>query len=484
MNVLFNDDAKAPLIQGVKLIGDAVASTFGPNGRNVIIKTRSGNHITKDGATVARAVNHNDPFVEMGIEAIRDIAVKTAKDVGDGSSTSTILAREIVLNLIDSKLHPIEILRTLENDLKKVIDYLEENKLEISTEEDLLKVATISANNDPILGKLIANTYHAVGKDGIVTMEESTEIHDSVVYTTGLQIDNGYSSPYFINTDKNTCELNNVLVFISIEKLSEVTKQLISVCDQAIRERKTLLLMAPDIDSSILRMLLLNKGNKLDSCTVINPGNGIFRDILLDDIRVNLGETMTCEKVVIAKDTTTFIGCNISDETKSQKIAEIKQQLSNTSLSEFEVIFNKKRLANYVGGIATILVGGYSKAEIIEKKDRVEDAIAAVKAALDGGVLPGGGSALLHASVELDLEILGEIIKTPFRLLEENSGYFAKDSGDYNFWEGVNFKTLQQGNMYKMGIIDPFLVTKIALQNAVTAASLILTTSCSIINLD
>lgn len=482
MNVLFDENAKTPLIMGVKLIGDAVATTFGPNGKNVIIKNRTGIHVTKDGATVAKFVNDDNPAIAMGIDVIRDIAVKTAKDIGDGTTTSTILAREIVTTLSKSTKHPIEILRTLENDLKKVTKYLDDNKIEISTQDDLLKVATLSANNDPILGKLISDTYYKVGKDGSVNMEESTDITNSVIFSDGLQIDNGFSSPYFINTDKNTCELNNVLVGIFNEKITEI-KQVVDICNQAVNEKKELLIMAPDIDSVVLRMLLLNKGSKLESCTVFNPGNGIFRDILLEDIKVTLGKTMTCDKVIVTKDTTTFIGCKTDEKIKENKITAIRSLLSGNGLSEFEVIFHKKRLANYIGGVATILVGGYSKVEILEKKDRVEDAIAAVKAALDGGVLPGGGVALLHAARDLDLTLLDKIIKVPFDILVKSAGSPEIKLKD-DFWNGYDFKNIINGDMYEMGIIDPFLVTKTALENAVTAASLILTNGCSIINMD
>lgn len=482
MNVLFDDNAKTPLITGVKLIGDAVATTFGPNGKNVIIKNRTGIHVTKDGATVAKYVNHNDPAVSMGIDVIKDIAVKTAKDVGDGTTTATILAREIVLSLSKSTKHPIEILRILTDDLKKVTEYLDKNKIEISTQEDLLKVATLSANNDPILGQLISDTYYKVGKDGSVNMEESSDINNSVVFSDGLQIDSGFNSPYFINTDKNTCELNNVLVAIFNEKLVEL-KQVIDICNQAIDEKKELLIIAPDIASNILRMLLLNKGSKLESCTVISPGNGIYRDTLLEDIKVTLGQTMTCNKVIVTKDTTTFIGCIIDETIKQNKVESIRSLLSGNGLSEFEMLFHKKRLANYYGGVATILVGGYSKVEVLEKKDRVEDAIAAVKAALDGGVLPGGGVALLHAARDLDLVLLDKIIQVPFNILWK-SACSPEISLKEEFWNGYDFKNIVNGNMYEMGIIDPFLVTKTALENAVTAASLILTNGCSIINMD
>lgn len=486
MSVLFNENAKTPLIEGVNLIGQAVATTFGPNGKNVIIKNMGGIHITKDGATVARYVNHKDPIVTMGIDVIRQIAVKTAKDVGDGTSTATILARAIVNELKDNTDHPIQIQRDLEEDVKKVINYLESIKKEITSYEDLVKVATLSANNDETIGKLIAEAYQKVGKEGVVNFEESNDITDSIVYTTGMQLDNGYASPYFINSDNNTCELENVYIAISPEKLTEL-KQILPYAEHALKlgkelDRKmSMLVVAPKIESQIIKFLLMNN-EQLPSCAIITPNHGIYRDIILDDVKSILGDKLVCDKIEVSKDNTVLIGGNSVKEDVDKKIEDIRRKLNSKSLSEFEVLFHKKRLANLNGGIATILIGGYSRVEIIEKKDRVEDAVAAVKAALDGGILPGGGVSLLRAS-KLDLKYLWKIITRPFDELSLNSNVLITTVNEDN-WQGFNFKTMQEGDMYEMGIIDPFLVTKTALTNAVSAASLILTNGCSILNME
>ena len=487
MSVLFNEDAKIPLIEGVNLIGQAVATTFGPNGKNVIIKNMGGIHITKDGATVARYVNHNDPIVTMGIDVIRQIAVKTAKDVGDGTSTATILARAIVNELKDNTDHPIQIQRDLEEDVKKVIDYLESIKKEITSYEDLVKVATLSANNDETIGKLIAEAYQKVGKEGVVNFEESNDITDSIVYTTGMQLDNGYASPYFINSDNNTCELENVYIAISPEKLTEL-KQILPYAEHALKlgkelDRKmSMLVIAPKIESQIIKFLLMNN-EQLPSCAVITPNHGIYRDIVLDDVKTILGDKLICDKVEVSKDNTVLTGGSPIQEEVDRKVEDIRRKLNSKSLSEFEILFHKKRLANLNGGIATIMVGGYSKVEIIEKKDRVEDAISAVKAALDGGILPGGGVSLLRAS-KLDLKYLDKVVKTPFNILYDSTNLGNKTISTKEDWEGFNFKLGTYGNMYEMGIIDPFLVTKTALTNAVSAASLILTNGCSILNME
>ena len=490
MSVLFNEDAKTPLIEGVNLIGQSVATTFGPNGKNVIIKNMGGIHITKDGATVARYVNHKDPIVTMGIDVIRQIAVKTAKDVGDGTSTATILARAIVNELKDNTDHPIQIQRDLEEDVKKVINYLESIKKEITSYEDLVKVATLSANNDETIGKLIADAYQKVGKEGVVNFEESNDITDSIVYTTGMQLDNGYASPYFINSDNNTCELENVYIAISNEKLTEL-KQILPYAEHALKlgkelDRKmSMLVIAPKIESQIIKFLLLNN-DQLSSCAIVTPNHGIYRDIILDDIKSILGDKLVCDKVEVSKDNTVLIGGNSIKEDVDKKIEDIRRKLNSKSLSEFEVLFHKKRLANLNGGIATIMVGGYSKIEIIEKKDRVEDAISAVKAALDNGILPGGGISLYRASLNIHTKYLSQIIREPFKLLMENSNatHVVDTILNSDDWQGVNFKTLKNGDMYEMGIIDPFLVTKTALTNAVSAASLILTNGCSILNME
>mgnify|MGYP006372620879 FL=1 len=363
MSVLFNENAKTPLIEGVNLIGRAVSTTFGPNGKNVIIKNRGGIHITKDGATVARYVNHENPIIEMGIEVVRQIATKTAKDVGDGTSTSVILAQAIINELKDNNDHPIQIQRDLEEDTKKVIDYLESIKKEIISYDDLVKVATLSANNDESLGKLIAEAYQKVGKEGVVNFEESNDITDSIVYTTGMQLDSGYSSPYFINSDNNTSELENVYIAIINEKLTEL-KQILPHAEHALKlgkelDRKmSMLVIAPKIESQIIKFLIMNN-DQLQSCAIVTPNHGIYRDIILDDIKSIVGDTLICDKVEVSKDNTILIGGNSIKEEVDKKIEDIRKKLNSKSLSEFEIIFHKKRLANLNGGIATILIGGY-----------------------------------------------------------------------------------------------------------------------------
>ena len=479
MRILFNDDAKNSLIEGVNLIGDAVKTTFGPNGKNVIIKGHSGIYITKDGATVARYVESDNPFVQSGIELVKNIAIKTAGDIGDGSTSATILSQALVNKLKDLKESPIEVSRKLEEEVKLVVDYLEKNKKTIESLEDLLKVATISTNNDPDLGRLVAETYYNVTKDGVVNVESSQDVNSSVVYSQGVKLENGFSSPYFINTTKGVCELENVLVSVHNSPLNDI-KEITTICEKAIRLKKSILIVAPKIDSTIIRTLVMNKeSGVLNSCCVVSQSHGIYSDYLKEDIRTIIGEE--CDKVIIEKDCTYLIKDKIQNH--EDKINELKELLKS-NLSEFERVFHRKRLANYIGGIATIYVGGYSEVEIQEKKDRIDDAIGAVRAAMIDGVLPGGGISLFKASVKLNLNYLEEVLRIPLRLLCRSSQFKKEHWLDYNdFWQGANLKNGEVGDMYEMGVIDPFLVTKISLENAVSVASLILTNGCSIVTI-
>lgn len=483
MSVLFDDEMRGSLIRGVNLISKAVGVTFGPNGRNVIIQRGNGVHITKDGATVALHVNDSDPVVQMAIEVIKDIATKTAKDVGDGTTTATILAAAIVNTLKNSVDNPIVIQRALQKDCELIIKYLTDAKKEVIDFEDIKKVATLSANNDPKLGELIASAYKTVGQYGIVNIDESTDVVDSYKVTEGMQIESGYISPFFINTEKNTCELENVLVFISDEKLTQ-SKQIQEIAGRAIKENKTLLVIAPEIDTTISRILLLNKGRSLESCIIKSPNNGYYRDIMLGDLKHVLGTTMTCEKVIVTKDDTTFIGTQ-ADINNDAIIEGVNKLIRGGALSEFELVFHKRRLANFLGGVCTILVGGYSTVEIKEKKDRVEDAISATKAALIGGVLPGGGRALEYCAEKLkkELKYLGEVLLEPIRILRANAAVDPMSLSD-DIWRGQDLLNNKEVDMFEAGIIDPYLVTKTALENAVSAASLILTSGCSIIKIE
>lgn len=477
-NVKFDQDAREKLIEGVNLIADAVEKTYGPQGKNVCIKYPTSVKITKDGATVAAAVNDPDPYISMGIEVMRDISVKTAQTIGDGSTTSLVIARALVNEFKDCE-NPIELSRELSQDCSKTIDYLKTFKREVSSPEDLEKVATLSANNDPIIGKLVSEAFTKVGKDGIVQFVESEDVSDRVEYTEGFRIDSGFSSPYFVNNFKGQCVLENVMVYISDTKMEE-TKKISEIAGRAMVANKSLLLIAPDFDSEIILNLARNlydkQGNdKLKSCTVKSPEHRNFREIAIEDLRILLGESMTCQKVIISQDNTTFIGTEGDPEKIKNRIASIRSVIEEGKVTEMEMNFHKKRLANFTSGIATIYVGGYSEVEIKERKDRVEDSVMATQAALESGILPGSGSIWrVPSSVSGKLY---DVLQIPFKLLSQGKDLNVDDI----FWNGYNFKSGEYGDLYEMGIIEPFAVTEHSLLNAVNTASLILTCDCLIL---
>ena len=470
VNVKFGDECRQKLVEGVNLCVNAIETTYGPEGRNSLISDNSGVLITKDGFHTAMAVNDSDPYVSIGIKLIQDTCKKTAKDVGDGTSTVAILIRELVNHY--NNLTPKQG-RELAANVNRIIEFISTHKQEISSKEDLIDVATISANNDREIGELIAEAFERVGKDGIVSFESSEEVKDRVEYSQGFRIDSGYSSPYFINTSKGNCELENVRVYISDVKLDEV-KKVISIADQAVKDKKSLLLIAPEFDSEILVFLSANK-ELLKSCTVLSPARRNYRETLLADVRALLGDSSECKKVIITKSTTTFIGCNSNQELVNKRVEDIRNILSDSVLPEFDLEFHKKRLANFTSGLATIYVGGYSEAEVRERYDRIEDAVCATQAALKEGVVPGGGMAFRYALDDIlnqqqagipnkDLVELIQVFLTVQKILDTDK--------------------LTVTDILSRHVIEPFLVTKTVLENAVSTAVLILTANVAILNMN
>lgn len=480
VNVKFGEEAKRKIIEGAELAINAVSTTYGPMGNTVLIKERGVLKSTKDGATVIKSVNDPDPFVQMGIDVIKEASIKTAQTVGDGSTTVAIIAGQLIKYLKTVE-NPTKIALQLRKHFNSIIEFLNKNKKQIETKEDLLKVATLSANNDITIGKVIAEAFDKVGKDGLVTFQESEDVKDRIEYTEGFRIDNGYESPYFINNSKNECVLTDVIIKISDVKLEE-SREIQELAGKAYKENKSLLLIAPEFDSGLTMFLARNMFNqdgstKLQSCTVISPCFGAMREIMLEDMRILFGNH--CDKVIITKDSTTFMGFTSTDALQN-RIQSIRDILNNNNLSEIEQNFHKKRLANFTSGMATIYVGGYSKVEMKERYDRFEDAIMATQCALDGGILPGGGRALAVAAEHLGTEsLLRPVLTAPFEILCNGYELQEKDKG---MWYGYNARTKKEGDMYTMGIIEPFLVVKATLENAIAVASTILTTNCIILN--
>lgn len=449
-NVLMNDEARAKLIAGVNLAADVAAVTYGPNGHTVI----SGDHITKDGMTAVSWIYDPDPFIMMGVNLMKEIAKRSSEVAGDGSTTSEILAREVV-NTCTKEDIPI-----LKDGLTKTIEFLKQNRRFISSKEDLKTIATIAANGDSLIGELVSEAFHKVGDDGIVAFTESEDsVEDYISYTNGFRVDNGYTSSGFVNTPQNTCELNNVFVYISDTKLEEAAK-IADIANECVKKGKSLLLIAPEFDSEIYVFLQSNL-NLLKSCCVISPAFKKQRTILVQDIKILLGEQSYCDKVIVTKKDTTFIQNKKFPEI-APRVEEIKNIINNGNLKESELDFHKKRLANFTSGIATIYVGGYSQFEIKEKLDRIEDAVRAADCALKEGILAGAGSSLYEAAKSLPSEYdkFSYIVNTPYRLLN-----------------GID----NMNTAFEKNIIEPYLVTATALENSINIATTILTCDCAIV---
>jgi chaperonin GroEL len=449
--ILMNDECREKLIAGVNLAADVVQVTYGPNGHTVI----SGDHITKDGMTAVSWVKDDDPFTMMGVNLMKDIARRTAEVAGDGTSTSVLLAREII-NTCTKQDIPM-----LKSGLNIVLDELA--RLRTFDEEKIETVATISANGDKHIGALITEAFEKADGDGVVTYMESDDVIDHVDFCDGFRIDNGYAHHGFTTTEQGGCELSNVYVHISDTKLSEV-KDIIEVADMCMKKGKSLLLIAPDFDSEIYVFLQSNL-HLLPSLCVISPSFKKERAILIEDMRILFGEKHLCDKVISNNECTIFL-CNRDSEQIHMRVEEIRNIL-NQPLKEHELVFHKQRLANFTSGIATINVGGYSQFEIKEKLDRIDDAVRAAECATKEGVLAGGGAALM--SVVESGRLSGEysklvnVLTLPCRLL----------------WEGQTIPSYQE--LYQQDIIEPYSVVKTALENAVNIAVTILTCDCAIL---
>lgn len=475
VNVKFGEDCKSQIIAGVNLCSDAVQTTYGPNGTNSITLTTSGVKVTKDGYHTALEVNDPNPYVTMGIKLVQDTCRLTAKSVGDGSSSTAILIRDLVNTFSDTK-NPIQLTRNLKLWGEEVIKNLEEKKVTCTSREDLEKVATISANNDSSIGRIVAEAFSKVGRDGVVTFVESDDVVDRIDYSEGFRIEKGFSSPYLVNTPKNTCELENVYVYISDTKVEEI-KKVSAIAEQCLKNKQSLLIIAPSFDSEIIIGLQNNmKSGVLNSCTVITPGRHNMREEWLADLRALLGTSSTCEKVVVTKDHTTFMGCKGDTKEIEDRIAWIRSKIESKELNEYDLDIYKKRLANFTSGLATIYVGGYSYVEMKERYDRIEDAVCATQAALTDGVLPGGGVVLREIA-----NAFGDISSD---LLNKNNDPKNKFYDVLrNFSEYLDTEDKTPEDMIEEGIIEPFLVEKTVIENAISTASLVLTANVAIVNM-
>ena len=518
----FGKELKNKLLEGVRKLNNSVASTLGPAGRTVLIKEENGEiKVTKDGVTVAKAFKElEDQTESIGAELAKKVSIKSANEVGDGTTTSTVLATAILeegIKQINDGSNPVNIKKGIDEAVATVVARLKEMSTEITDDSQIKEVATISGNNDTEIGNLIATSLDKVGRDGIVTIEESKTGETSLEVVEGMQFDRGFKSPYFV-TDNNTMTavLDDPYVLIYDGRITQAS-ELLNVLNKVSGESKSLLIVAEDIDGEALATLIVNKmRGTINAVAVKAPDFGDRRTMALEDLAtvtggqvlsknkghkldklqaIQYGELLgTARKVSVTKETTTIIDGKGGEEAIESRATEIKSQLDNAT-SAFEKEKLQERLGKLIGGVAIINVGGNSEIEIREKKDRVEDALFATKAALDEGIVIGGGTALLYAAGDIDTsgnddiaigrKIIKQAIQEPFLKIHTNAGHELNDiryaafklidSGN-DLWAGLSYKDLAVIDYKKSGIIDPKKVTRIALENAASIAGTILTT--------
>ncbi len=515
--IKFSDTARNELYEGVKKLSDAVKVTMGTRGRNVLIhKSFGAPSITKDGVSVAREIELDNAIENMGAQLVKEVASNTADEAGDGTTTATILAAAIFkegLRNITAGANPIEVKRGMDKAVEAIIEELKSSAKEIKDKKEIAQVASISANSDQKIGDLIAEAMDKVGKDGVITVEEAKGIEDELDVVEGMQFDRGYLSPYFVSdTEKMEVHMENPYILLYDKKVSNL-KDLLPVLEQVQKSGKPLLIIAEDIEGEALATLVVNKlRGILNIAAVKAPGFGDRRKAMLEDIAILTGgqviseelgrtlESVTQEdlgqagSVVIDKDNTTIVN-GVGDKAAIEaRVAQIKRQIDETS-SEYDKEKLQERLAKLSGGVAVIKVGAATETEMKEKKDRVDDALSATKAAVEEGVVIGGGAALLKASAKIDLglegdeaigaEIVNRAISAPIKQIAANAGFDAgvvannvleKDDANYGF----NAATGQYVDMIEEGIIDPLKVERVALQNAVSVSSLLLTTEATV----
>ncbi len=516
-DIHFSDNARSSLFTGVTKLADAVKVTMGPRGRNVLIQRAYGApHITKDGVTVAREIELEDTVENMGVQVVKEAAANTADEAGDGTTTATVLAHSIFkegLRNITAGANPIEVKRGMDKATSAIVEELKAMSQEVQDKEKIAQVATISANSDETIGNLIAEAMDRVGKDGVITVEEAKGIEDELEVVEGMQFDRGYLSPYFVtNTEKMTCEIDNPLILLTDSKITSL-KDLVPVLEQIQQTGRPLLIIADDVEGEALSTLVLNKLKGVLNITAVKaPGFGDRKKAMLQDIAILTGATLItdelgltlekttlaelgqCARVVIDKDNTVIVDGKGAKEAVEARIKEIRIQMENTT-SEYDKEKLQERLAKLAGGVAVIKVGAATETEMKEKKDRVDDALSATKAAVDEGIVIGGGAALIKAAakVELDLaddqligaEIILRAIQAPMKQIATNAGYDAgvvvnkvMETADATL--GFNAATGEYVDMLEAGIIDPLKVARVALLNATSVSSLLLTTEATI----
>lgn len=517
--IKFDIKAREELKKGVDELANAVKVTLGPKGRNVIVDKKFGApHITKDGVSVAKAVELEDEFQNMGAQLVKEVASKTGDDAGDGTTTATVLAQAIInvgLKNVAAGANPIDLKRGIDKAVAKVVEGIKAQAQEV--DDDLAKienVARVSANNDAEIGKLIADAMGKVKKEGVITIEEAKGTDTTVKVVEGMQFDRGYISPYFVtNTEKMECEMDNPYILLYDKKISAL-KDMLPVLEAVAQSGRPLLIIAEDVDSEALATLVVNRlRGSLKICAVKAPGFGDRRKEMLEDIAIlthgvvisedkglkldmaTVDELGSAEKVTVDKENTTIVNGNGDKELIAERVAQIKAQIEKTT-SDYDREKLQERLAKLAGGVAVLYVGAPSEVEMKEKKDRVDDALSATRAAVAEGIVPGGGVAYMRCVAALEnfhgdnddentgIQIVKRAIEEPLRQIVANAGLEGaiivqnvKDGkGDY----GYNARSGKYENFFESGVIDPAKVTRVALENAASIAGMFLTTECVI----
>ena len=518
--ILFNIDARDQLKKGIDTLANAVKVTLGPKGRNVIIEKKFGApHITKDGVTVAKEVELADAYQNTGAQLVKEVASKTGDDAGDGTTTATVLAQAIVaegLKNVTAGASPMDIKRGIDKAVAKVVDSIKGQAETVGDNYDKIEqVASVSANNDPVIGKLIADAMRKVSKDGVITIEEAKGTDTTIGVVEGMQFDRGYLSAYFVtNTEKMECEMEKPYILIYDKKISNL-KDFLPILEPAVQTGRPLLVIAEDVDSEALTTLVVNRlRSQLKICAVKAPGFGDRRKEMLEDIAVLTGGVViseekglkleqatiemlgTADKVTVSKDNTTIVNGAGDKENIKERCEQIKAQIVATK-SDYDKEKLQERLAKLSGGVAVLYVGAASEVEMKEKKDRVDDALRATRAAIEEGIVPGGGVAYIRALDALEgfkgdnvdettgIDIIKRAIEEPLRQIVANAGKEGAvvvqkvREGKADF--GYNARTDVYENLHAAGVVDPAKVTRVALEYAASIAGMFLTTECVIV---
>ena len=518
--ILFNIDARDQLKKGVDALANAVKVTLGPKGRNVIIEKKFGApHITKDGVTVAKEIELADAYQNTGAQLVKEVASKTGDDAGDGTTTATVLAQAIVaegLKNVTAGASPMDIKRGIDKAVAKVVESIKDQAETVGDNYDKIEqVATVSANNDPVIGKLIADAMRKVSKDGVITIEEAKGTDTTIGVVEGMQFDRGYLSAYFVtNTEKMECEMEKPYILIYDKKISNL-KDFLPILEPAVQTGRPLLVIAEDVDSEALTTLVVNRlRSQLKICAVKAPGFGDRRKEMLEDIAILTGGVViseekglkleqatiemlgTADKVTVTKDYTTVVNGAGNKDSIKERCEQIKAQIVATK-SDYDREKLEERLAKLSGGVAVLYVGAASEVEMKEKKDRVDDALRATRAAIEEGIIPGGGVAYIRAIDSLEgmkgdnadettgIGIIKRAIEEPLREIVANAGKegavvvqkVREGKGDF----GYNARTDVYENLHAAGVVDPAKVARVALENAASIAGMFLTTECVIV---